>query len=181
MAGLVTGCAAGGSTSAGDDTAAALTPARSAVPVPGGLNQRVQVTFYAAADNDPAGSTDIAYANSRHAAAGGTGTFADPLSLASDPRELRPGTVVYYPPIQKYFVMEDDCAPCIHEWAAHRTPHVDLWMSATTDRRVQACEAALSPDNPDTIVVNPPPGLPVDRRTLYDAAGHCWPATAPSS
>lgn len=97
VAGLITGCGAGGSASTGDDTAAALPPARSAVPVPGGLNQRVQVTFYAAADNDPAGSTDIAYANSRHAAAGGTGTFTDPLTLASDPGELRPGTVVYYP------------------------------------------------------------------------------------
>ena len=141
-----------------------------------GLRQRVEVTFYAAADNDPPGSADIAYPNSRHTTAGGTGTYADPLSLATDPREIRPGVLVYYPPVQKYFVMEDDCAECIDDWSTNRTPHVDLWTSATADRAVQNCEAALTPDDPDTIIVNPPANLPVDLKPLY-ANGKCWPNT----
>ncbi|HEX5812227.1 MAG TPA: hypothetical protein VFY38_09015 [Pseudonocardia sp.] len=146
------------------------------VPQQQGIRQRVEVTFYAAADNDPPGSADIAYPNSRHAEAGGTGTVADPLSLATDPREIRPGVLVYYPPIQKYFVMEDDCVPCIDEWSGHRTPHVDLWMSNTTNPAVRDCEAALTPDDPDTIIVNPPTDLPVDPRPLY-ANGRCRPGT----
>jgi 3D (Asp-Asp-Asp) domain-containing protein len=175
---LLGACAAPGDQGAHDDTGQPITAtATRAGPV--GLPQSVEVTYYAAADNDPPGSAEIAYPNSRHADAGGTGTFADPLTLATDPREIRPGTLVYYPRLGKYFVMEDDCAPCIRQWTEHRTPHVDLWMSSTTRDAVEDCEAALSPDDPDTILVNPPPGLPIDRRALYDTAGRCWPGTGP--
>jgi hypothetical protein len=183
-------CAAGTSQAA---TPSALAPAPTSVPtsapatptVPPAtsapapaqqVTRKVEVTFYAAADNDPPGSTDIAYPNSRHAAAGGTGTFADPLSLATDPREIRPGVVVYYPPIRKYFVMEDDCAPCIDEWNANRNPHVDLWMAGSKDPVVQDCEAALTPDDPDTVIINPPANLPVDTKPLF-VDGKCWPNT----
>ena len=145
-------------------------------PTPQTIRQQVEVTFYAAADNDPPGSAEIAYPNSRHTSAGGTGTYADPLSLATDPREIRPGVIVYYPTVQKYFVMEDDCAECIDDWSADRKPHVDLWMSTTADPAVQNCEAALTPDDPDTIIVNPPANLPVDLKPLY-ANGKCWPNT----
>jgi hypothetical protein len=166
-------------TSAGAPVPSAV-PQQSAAVQPAaeqqGLRQRVEVTFYAAADNDPPGSTEIAYPNSRHVAAGGTGTYADPLSLATDPREIRPGVLVYYPPVQKYFVMEDDCAECIDDWDQSRTPHVDLWASNTSDPAVLTCEAALTPDGPDTIIVNPQADLPVDLKPLY-ANGWCWPNT----
>jgi hypothetical protein len=157
--------------------AAAPAPPQAATAAPPqAIRQQVEVTFYAAADNDPPGSAEIAYPNSRHASAGGTGTVDDPLSLATDPREIRPGVLVYYPPVRKYFVMEDDCAECIDEWSRDRTPHVDLWTSGTTDPAVQDCEAALTPDSPDTIIINPPTDLSVDTRPLY-AGGRCWPNT----
>jgi len=143
---------------------------------PQAVQRKVQVTYYAAADNDPPGSTQIAYPNSRHPSAGGSGTVADPLSLATDPREIRPGVLVYYPTVRKYFVMEDDCAPCIDQWSQDRTPHVDLWMSNATAPVVQECEAALTPDDPDTIIVNAPTDLPVDTRPLF-SGGRCWPNT----
>ena len=72
--------------------------------------------------------------------------------------------------------MEDDCASCIDEWSTNRTPHVDLWMSNGADPVVQNCEAALTPDGRDTIIVNPPTDLPVDPKPLY-AGGRCWPNT----
>ncbi|MDT7553019.1 MAG: hypothetical protein QOI16_1555 [Pseudonocardiales bacterium] len=182
----LTACAAGISQAATPSAPAPLSapaaPTVAAVtsaPAPAAAQQvarKVEVTFYAAADNDPPGSTDIAYPNSRHPAAGGTGTFADPLSLATDPREIRPGVVVYYPQIRKYFVMEDDCAPCIDEWNANRNPHVDLWMSSSKDPVVQDCEAALTPDDPDTIIINPPANLPVDTKPLF-VDNKCWPNT----
>jgi hypothetical protein len=143
---------------------------------PQAVQRKVQVTYYAAADNDPPGSAQIAYPNSRHPSAGGSGTVADPLSLATDPREIRPGVLVYYPTVRKYFVMEDDCVPCIDQWNQDRTPHVDLWMSNSTAPAVQDCEAALTPDDPDTIIVNAPTDLPVDTRPLF-TGGRCWPNT----
>jgi len=154
-------------------------PAPAATPAAApqeGIRQTVEVTFYAAADNDPPGSADIAYPNSRHPAAAGTGTPTDPLSLATDPREIRPGVLVYYPPVKKYFVMEDDCAECIDQWNADRTPHVDLWVANSGDPAVLACEEALTPDDQDTIIVNPPTNLPVDPKPLF-ANGKCWPGT----
>ena len=161
-------------------TAPAVTPStRGVAPSassPPAVQRKVEVTFYAAADNDPPGSAQIAYPNSRHASAGGSGTVADPLSLATDPREIRPGVLVYYPPVRKYFVMEDDCAPCIDQWSQDRTPHVDLWMSNSTAPAVQDCEAALTPDDPDTIILNAPTDLPVDARPLF-TGGRCWPNT----
>lgn len=149
-------------------------PAPSAAPrpVPSGTPRRALVTFYAAFDNDPPGSTAIAYPRARRRAAGGTGTYDDPLTLASDPRELRPGTRVYVPAVQRYYVMEDDCAACIEDWSAARTAHVDLWLSASTDRAVLACENRLTPDGPVEILVDPARGLAVDPRPLF-AGGRC--------
>jgi hypothetical protein len=159
-------------------TAAPATSSPAATPTGAApsVSRKVEVTFYAAADNDPPGSAEIAYPNSRHTSAGGIGTVADPLSLATDPREIRPGVLVYYPPIQKYFVMEDDCAECIDDWQVKHIPHVDLWMSNSSDPVVQNCEAALTPDDPDTIIVNPPTNLPVDPKPLF-VGGKCWPKT----
>jgi len=76
------------------------------------------VTFYAGLDNTPPGSNEIAHPNGRHPTAGGTGTYADPTTLATDPRELPVGRLVYCAPLQRYFVMEDDCDACIAEGPA---------------------------------------------------------------
>jgi hypothetical protein len=174
---LLVACA--GPTPAAAAPAETSSPAAAAAPSAApqqGIQQLVEVTFYAAADNDPPGSVEIAYPNSRHPTAGGTGTAADPLSFATDPREIRPGVLIYYPPIKKYFVMEDDCAECIDQWNADRTPHVDLWVANSGDPAVLACEEALTPDDQDTIIVNPPTNLPVDPKPLF-ANGKCWPGT----
>lgn len=136
------------------------------------------ITYYAAYDNDPAGSTEIAYGNERHPAAGGTGTYDDPITLATDPTEIPPGTVIYYPAVRKYFVMEDDCAECISDWKKSKRPHIDLWMSADVDKRVLACENALTPAGLVTIEVNPARDRPVDTRPLFDPSGRCWTAAA---
>jgi hypothetical protein len=68
-----------------------------AAPALMGGKVTVEVTFYGGPDNDPPGSTEIAYPNSRHPAAGGTGTYDDPITAASDPRALPPGTLLYDP------------------------------------------------------------------------------------
>src|SRR6185312_9331121 len=151
---------------------ATRTAAATPTPAPAsGRMWSVVITFYGAADNDPPGSTEIAYPNAHHLGAGGTGTYADPLSLAADPRAVKVGTLVYYPPLQKYFVMEDDCAQCIQEWRSSRIPHIDLWTGNSTGQGIIECENALTPDNRVAVEVNPPPGRPVNTRPLYGAKG----------
>jgi hypothetical protein len=150
---------------------------RSAAAAPGDTGVViVTVTFYAGRDNSPPGSNEIAHPNGRHAVAGGTGTYEDPTTLATDPRELPVGSLVYYAPLQRYFVMEDDCETCIAEWGADRTAHLDLWVSASNDPAVLPCEEALTPAGPVPVEVNPPPGRTVDPRPLFDD-GRCWPDT----
>lgn len=153
-------------------TRARPAPSRSvARPQPAGRSWSAAITFYGAGDNDPAGSTAIAHPNTRHAEAGGTGTYADPVTLASDPRELPVGTVVYYPPLKKYFVMEDDCASCIEEWESDQRPHIDLWAGDHSGADFLACENALTPGGTVTVELSPPPGRPVDTRSLYGSGG----------
>jgi 3D (Asp-Asp-Asp) domain-containing protein len=146
-------------------------PTTSPKQAPTGRMWSVFVTFYGAADNDPPGSTEIAHPNDRHQEAGGTGTFADPLSLAADPRAIPVGTRVYYPPLRKYFVMEDDCAQCITDWRSSRRPHIDLWTGDFQGSALLACENALTPDGLVAVEVNPPPGRPVDPRPLFNGRG----------
>jgi 3D (Asp-Asp-Asp) domain-containing protein len=146
-------------------------PTTSPKQAPTGRMWSVFVTFYGAADNDPPGSTEIAHPNDRHQEAGGTGTYADPLSLAADPRAIPVGTRVYYPPLRKYFVMEDDCAQCITDWRSSRRPHIDLWTGDFQGSALLACENALTPDGLVAVEVNPPPGRPVDPRPLFNGRG----------
>ncbi len=129
------------------------------------------MTFYAAYDNDPAGSTEIAYPQ-LHDEAGGLGTHADPLTFATHRDEIAPGTRIYVPTVRKYFLMEDSCEACENEWEADRTRHIDLWAGAATDAGVLACEEALTPPGPVTVELDPPPGRPVDTTPFYED-GRC--------
>ena len=152
-------------------TAPTPSPTPAARQAPAGRQWSVVVTFYGAADNDPPGSTEIAHPNGRRQEAGGSGTYADPLSLAADPRAIPVGTRVYYPPLRKYFVMEDDCAQCITDWRSSRTPHIDLWTGNYQGSALIACENALTPDGLVAVEVNPPPGRAVDPTPLYTGRG----------
>jgi hypothetical protein len=177
VAGLLSVTAACGGAAAPSASTAAASPPRVSPPVASPAATGVVtaiVTFYAGRDNTPPGSSEIAHPNGRHPTAGGAGTYADPTTLATDPRELPVGSLVYYAPLQRYFVMEDDCDTCIEEWDSDRRAHVDLWVSASTDPAVLGCEDALTPAGPVLVEVNPPPGRPVDPRPLFDG-GRCRP------
>lgn len=150
-------------------------PTFSSAPVaaaPVGGNVAVEVTFYGGLDNDPPGSSEIAYPNGRHPVAGGTGAYADPVTAASDPRELPPGTLLYEPRLRIYLVVEDECAECVVQWDRGRVGHIDIWTGAS-GAGLPACEQALTPNGPVTIEVNPPPGRPTDPRPLYPPGGTC--------
>jgi len=153
---------------------AARPPAK---PAPGkpaggpGQTQKFNVTLYGGKDNDPPGSSEIAYPKV-HRKAGGTGTFADPITFATSKDELPIGTVVYYPYLKRYFVMEDQCVECEADWKK-RVPHIDLWAGASTDSGIISCENSLTRDGQQPVVVNPPSNLPVVTTPLYDGK-HCY-------
>jgi hypothetical protein len=132
------------------------------------------ITFYGWPDNTPP-SAQIEYPASGyptvHNAAGGTGTFCDPITFATEPADLTQfpiGTRLYYNFLQKYFVLEDGCLPsgpsfgggslgCYGIW-------FDTWVGGSAKDNPNAvvnCENGLTPNGLSAIVVNPPDTLPV--------------------
>lgn len=152
-----------------------ITPAPASASA--GTTQSVWETFYAAVDNDPPGSLGIAYPAPQgiHAHAGGVGSYADPITLASDARWLPVGARVYAPRWRKYYIMEDECVACEADWSTSHFHHVDLFMPPSLSAGVLACESAATKDQAenDTIILNPAPNLPVDTTPLYTDASGC--------
>lgn len=137
----------------------------------------MRITFYAAYDNDPQGSLSIDEPVI-HKQAGGTGTFADPLTFASatGPGAYPAGTRIYVPLVQKYFIKEDSCEV---SWTAPNgcgsVTHVDLYAgNPSASKAVLKCEEALTPDGDAPIVLDPPATLPYDSTPIWNQAdGSC--------
>jgi hypothetical protein len=154
----------------------------------------------------------------------GTGTYDDPITAASsadtDPQNvtsanprhtfesfggatLTPGTMIYNPEVQKYFIMEDSCIECGDEYACIVSPedtddgtvpagctpgtnlHIDFWMGPQTSsdtNDLNSCEDNSSigsswQGGATQIIVNPPSNLPVVTTPLYTGSGGgggCW-------
>jgi 3D (Asp-Asp-Asp) domain-containing protein len=130
----------------------------------------VEVTFYGWPDNDPPGDA-IAYPVV-HQRAGGTGTWADPITLASDKRLIPIGSRIYIGYLHKYFVMEDQCVPCEADWSAKR-PHIDLWIGGegAPPKEVLACEDRLTRSSYKVTVGETDPNYPVDPTPLFGPNG----------
>jgi hypothetical protein len=110
----------------------------------------------------------------------GAGTYADPNTFATAANddgsnaEIPVGALIYIPEVRKYFVMEDQCFECGQEWTANMSHHVDLWMGpsfGSDDAALTSCEDKLTIGSANrgtgTIIVNPPPNLPVDTTPLF--------------
>ncbi|MCL2780826.1 MAG: ricin-type beta-trefoil lectin domain protein, partial [Actinomycetia bacterium] len=133
-----------------------------------------------------------------HTEAGGTGTYADPITFATSNTELTAGTEIYIPRFQKYFIGEDSCTECGQDMSGQRPNnpdgtigpgpdggpgliHFDLWVGGGDADwpDVILCEDALTiydGDNPhmEPIIVNPSPSEPVDQTPIFDpATGKC--------
>ena len=148
------------------------------VPIVGGAKTiSVDVTFYGAYDNDPAGSREISN-GVIHKEASGVGSYADPLTFASPAGTgaYPVGTKIYVPFLQKYFIREDVCGV---SWTATSgcgaVSHVDLYMGNPSDSSgVLICEDALTPVGNAAIIVNPASNLPYDATPLWNqTTGAC--------
>jgi hypothetical protein len=138
------------------------------------------VTLYGWPDNSPPGDA-IAYPQDGgyptiHNAAGGTGTYQDPITFATDQAELPIGTIVYYGYLHRYFIMEDDCTACDEDWTGAGPDggpgfyHIDLWVGGeggnTND--VINCEDSLTQTG--SVIVDPPSNEPVDTTPLFNSS-----------
>ncbi|KAH8893922.1 hypothetical protein GQ53DRAFT_859961 [Thozetella sp. PMI_491] len=127
----------------------------------------VKVTFYGFSDNSPPGDGVAYNCAGRDYHAKGDGSYDNPLTFASDPKEYKPCEIVYFPYLKKYLRMEDQCAQCITDYG-NGIKHVDIW----TGKAATSCENNLTPDGTQVVVRDPPKNLSVDTSALY-ADGKC--------
>lgn len=158
----------------GGGTAVDAHPDRAATDAPSGRSQAVYMTFYGWPDNSPPGGA-IAYPKSDgfptvHETAGGAGTYDDPITFATDKAEFPVGTLLFAPVLEKYLVMEDDCAECDTDWSSSQKWHIDVWMNSNgTDdsNAVLGCEDRWT-QSTTVVEVDPPAGRPATAPPLFD-------------
>ena len=156
--------------------------------------QQAYLTFYGYWDNTPPGSA-IAYPQI-HQTAGGTGTYADPITFATDKSELAPGTIIYVPRVEKYFIMEDDCGECDADWSGQGPDggpnlwHFDLWLGGQGGNAMAAidCEDALTKSNAngspfmESAVVDPPSTETYDPTPIFNTSTNaCYGGAKPTT
>jgi hypothetical protein len=173
--GLVAASAASGaSTSAGRPSAAHSSAAAARAP----KSVEVYATYYGWFDNTPPGCA-TAYSGCAH----GNGTYKNPITFASDKKEFPVGTVLYYPTIEKYVVMGDDCQECDEDWSGKgpdggpRLHHLDVWIGGKGGNAFDVinCEDGLTQGMPNgdplltPFIENPPSDLPVSTEPLFNS------------
>jgi hypothetical protein len=142
-----------------------------------GRKVTVRVTSFGFNDNDDGnghfGTAVIAYPTVHSHATESSGRFDDPITFASDAGEFAPGTMIYVPYLQKYFVMEDGCVAC-SEASDNGIAHVDLWMGPSSrqpETVLRNCQNAITRSSA-TIEVSPKLGRPVDTTPMF-TDGRC--------
>jgi hypothetical protein len=151
---------------------------------------KAYLTGYAWPDNTPPGS-DISHPV-LHQEAGGTGTYADPITVAighsfingKDIMDYAAGTVFYMPYLHKYFIAEDTCGdgdtpqnvPChnLHK-AGNEAPAgteawLDLWVGGVGSLQsdVLKCEDAIT--GLHTVLLKPASNYVVSAGAVYDTS-----------
>lgn len=143
------------------------------------------MTLYGWADNSPPGPS-IAHP-CIHSTAGGTGTYADPITFATDVAESPWCQVIYVPYMKRYFIHEDECSECDRDWTRQHLYRFDMWAGGDRASRhrperraLLRCESTWTrgnsvtdPNNP-IIMLNPPPGLPVTSASIFAPPTTCW-------
>lgn len=145
-------------------------------------------TGYGYPDNTPKNSAAIALPV-LHTTAGGTGTFADPITIAvghvisggKDTPDFPAGTKFYIPNVRAYFIVEDLCGdgntpqngPCHNLTAKNDSAPagaklwLDMWVGGVgqTSKGTIACEEQLT--DLHTVIENPAPNYAVVAGQLY--------------
>jgi hypothetical protein len=158
-------------------------PAQQAPSTPAAGESRFSayITAYTYWDNTPPGSSDISDPII-HQKAGGTGTFADPITLAVGHSyaggvhtlDYAPGTKFYLPYLKKYFIVEDTCGdgshpengPCHTGYQGH--PWLDLWIDGANGTRSSTNACAEELTEVHAIIENPASNYAVVPGPVYN-------------
>lgn len=143
--------------------------------VPQGRAEQVissYVTFYGFDDNDDGdprntGTDVISHPSIHPGATEDLGTYDRPGTLATDTNLIQPGTIVYIPALERYYVMEDTCRACSRNWSNNKA-HVDVYVDGTGPALVE-CEERLTMERTD-IIIDPPSNLPVRKGSACDSS-----------
>lgn len=131
------------------------------------------VTGYSYWDNTPPGSADISHPVI-HGSAGGTGTFADPITLAvghsitngKDTLDYPAGTKFYLPFLHKYVIVEDSCGdgsspqngPCHTGYQGNAW--IDVYVGkGSSSKSADTCMDKLT--DVHSVIINPVSTYPV--------------------
>jgi 3D (Asp-Asp-Asp) domain-containing protein len=119
------------------------------------------ITSYGWDDNDPPGD---GIANPIvHQKAGGTGTFADPITIAVCSAQVPYGTRMYVPGLRRYFVAEDYCQA---SWDDYNRGVAKLRIDVWAGRATAAYESSITGDY--LVIFDPSPNYAVNPGVLYD-------------
>jgi hypothetical protein len=169
-------------TSASGASRSVVRPSAAAAKQPKAVE--VWATYYGWFDNTPPGCA-TAYSG----CARGTGTFKHPITFASDKHEFPVGTILYYPTLEKYIKMGDDCQECDEDWSGKgpdggpRFHHVDIWIGGKGGNAFDVinCEDGLTQGLPNgkplqtPFIANPPSNLPVSTEPVFSSrTNHCF-------
>lgn len=156
---------------------------RSATPSPStsastGIREHAYLTGYSVEDNTPPGSRSISNPVV-HQQAGGTGTYADPITVAvghsivngKDILDFPAGTRFYFPVLRIYGIAEDTCGdgstpqngPCHTGYPNSSTNKywIDIFVGSDPSDK---CMDSFSVDAGWTVIRNPDAGWLVDSR-----------------
>jgi hypothetical protein len=143
------------------------------------------LTGYSYWDNTPPGSAGISHPVV-HEEAGGTGTYADPVTVAvghtitgdRDVLDWPAGTRFYVPSLRRYLVVEDTCGdgprpqdgPCHAAYPSGASTWLDVWVGGADAPRSwsDACMRAIT--QVTRVLVDPAPGHRVSAGPLTGGA-----------
>jgi hypothetical protein len=162
----VRGAAGRATGSAAKATGSAARATRSAAKAAGGTGgsgrkMKIWLTGYSYQDNTPAGSAEVSQPI-LHQDAGGTGTYADPITVAVPGKGSgiwKAGSKFYLPTVKRYVIAEDTGASPA---PSGQDGHLDMWIGGKggTKSATDSCMDKITGTGvPATF--NPPANLPV--------------------
>jgi hypothetical protein len=115
-------------------------------------------------------------------APGGSGTYADPITMATDNSEIPDKAIIYVKGFDKYYIHTDLCTSCVADWNNGQQYHIDLWVGTDPSSGV-----GLDPGNCAItfgaiqlpVIMNPPSTLPVSSQPIETSSGQCFPLPSP--
>lgn len=165
--------------------AAAKVAARATSATPS--TKTMYVTGYTYYDNTPAGSAAISHPV-RHKKAGGTGTWADPITVAVGHRYVRGrdvldfarGSRFYLPYLDRYVIVEDTCGdgkhpergPC-HVHPRGTAAWLDIWIDGRGRGSTSATRCAERITGKHRVELNPSKKRKVSRGAVARKGHRC--------